>query len=210
MNPPPPPAEPPPRGTTAALAVAGAVLLALLVFRGYGHQWGARPTEVGVAGVDLNRADAVDLEQVPGLGPKRAAAIVAHRAAYGPFADTDALTHVPGVGPHTAEKAGAYLTIPPTAVPVPETLERKPPAPVPAKSGKLALGDKLDVNAATEADLQRLPGVGPTLARRIVETRAGKPFAAVDDLRRVRGIGAKTLDSLRPYVVVIGAGQRGP
>ncbi len=208
MTPPPPPAAvPPPRGTTAALAVAGAVLLALLVLRGYGHHWGARPTEAGLTGVDLNRADAVDLAQVPGLGPKRAAAIVTHRAAHGPFAGTDELTRVPGVGPHTAEKAGAYLTIPPTAVPLPETLERKPPAPT--RSGKLAPGDRLDVNAATEAELQRLPGVGPALARRIVEARAAKPFASADDLRRVRGIGAKTLENLRPFVVV-GAGQRGP
>lgn len=202
MSPPPPPADvPPTRGTTAALAVAGAVLLGLLVLRGYGQQWEARPTEPGLAaGIDLNRADAADLEQVPGLGPKRAAAIVAHRSAYGPFADADELTRVPGVGPHTADKAGAYLTIPPTAVPLPDTLERKPPAPV--KAGKLAPGEKLDVNAATEAELQRLPGIGPTLARRIVETRAGGPFTSVEELRRVRGIGAKTLANLRPYVVV--------
>ena len=48
--------------------------------------------------------------------------------------------------------------------------------------------------------LQRLPAVGPALAARIVETRGAKPFATPDDLRRVRGIGAKTLETLRPHV----------
>ena len=58
----------------------------------------------------------------------------------------------------------------------------------------------MNVNAADLATLQRLPGVGPALAARITETRATKPFATPDDLRRVRSIGAKTLKTLRPYV----------
>ena len=58
------------------------------------------------------------------------------------------------------------------------------------------------MNAASLAELQRLPGVGPVLAQRILDTRAVKPFAAVEDLRRVSGIGLKTLDKLRPFVTV--------
>jgi competence protein ComEA len=65
---------------------------------------------------------------------------------------------------------------------------------------KLRPGDPLlDVNRATEAELLRLPGIGPTLANRIVSQR---PYHAVDDLRRVKGIGVKTLESLRPFVQV--------
>ena len=50
--------------------------------------------------------------------------------------------------------------------------------------------------------MQKLPGIGPTLAKRIVETREAEPFRSVEDLRRVRGIGVKTLEKLRPLVVV--------
>ncbi len=58
----------------------------------------------------------------------------------------------------------------------------------------------VDVNAASAEELERLPRVGPALARRIVEwrTRHG-PFQGSDDLRHVRGIGPSTvrlLDSL--------------
>jgi competence protein ComEA len=43
--------------------------------------------------------------------------------------------------------------------------------------------------------------VGETLARRIVETRAAEgPFVDFDDLRRVRGIGPKTLERMKPYL----------
>ena len=61
---------------------------------------------------------------------------------------------------------------------------------------------KIDVNAATEADFLRLPGIGPTLAARIVLYRANKAFASLDDLRKVKGIGAKTLDAIRPFLAV--------
>ena len=59
----------------------------------------------------------------------------------------------------------------------------------------------LDLNRAALADLMRLPGVGPVLARRILETReAAGRFAAVDDLVAVRGLGPVKLERLRPFV----------
>jgi competence protein ComEA len=83
-----------------------------------------------------------------------------------------------------------------------ETLDRTPgarrrpgPAPTPAAP--------VDVNRATEVELARLPGVGPTLASRIV---AARPFGDVDELRRVRGVRRATLERLRPLVT---AGQPG-
>jgi len=57
----------------------------------------------------------------------------------------------------------------------------------------------VDVNTATHEELMALPGIGKVMAERIVTNR---PFATVDDLRRVPGIGAKTLDKLRPLVHV--------
>lgn len=56
---------------------------------------------------------------------------------------------------------------------------------------------RIRLNEADAAELMRLPGIGPALARRIEEAR---PFADVDDLLRVRGIGPKTLAKLRPLV----------
>ena len=65
-------------------------------------------------------------------------------------------------------------------------------------------GPPLDLNRASLADLMRLPGVGPVLARRILETRetVGQ-FGAVDDLGAVRGLGRAKLERLRPFVGVL-------
>lgn len=61
----------------------------------------------------------------------------------------------------------------------------------------------LDLNRATRDELQRLPGIGPGLAARIVDTRERRgSFGAVDDLRRVRGVGDATLARVRPLLAV--------
>ncbi len=61
----------------------------------------------------------------------------------------------------------------------------------------------LDINRATAAELERLPGIGPTLARRIVEWRETRgPFRSVEDLLQVPGIGPKTLEGIRDKITV--------
>lgn len=60
---------------------------------------------------------------------------------------------------------------------------------------------RVDINEADWPELSTLPGIGEALARRIVESRATDGnFADVDELTRVRGIGPKTLEQLRPYL----------
>lgn len=63
--------------------------------------------------------------------------------------------------------------------------------------------EKIDINRADEAELQRVPGIGPAMAQRIVEWRNehGR-FERLDDLLDIRGIGVKTLEKFRPYLEV--------
>lgn len=60
---------------------------------------------------------------------------------------------------------------------------------------------KIDINTATWVEWSQLDGIGETLARRIVEDRDQHgPFIDVDDIQRVKGIGPKKLDAIRPWL----------
>jgi competence protein ComEA len=61
---------------------------------------------------------------------------------------------------------------------------------------------RIDINQADWPELSQLPEVGETLARRIVDSRAANgPFRDNDDLRRVRGIGPRTMERIKPYLL---------
>lgn len=60
----------------------------------------------------------------------------------------------------------------------------------------------LNVNNASAAELETLPGIGPTIAQAIVAARADHRFETVDDLLRVRGIGPSKLEELRSLITV--------
>lgn len=63
----------------------------------------------------------------------------------------------------------------------------------------------VNINTASAQQLQLLPRVGPALASRIIEFReTNGPFKRVEELVAVRGIGEKSLEQLRPYVVTKG------
>lgn len=67
--------------------------------------------------------------------------------------------------------------------------------PRPAGAGE-APSARLDINSASAAELQDIPGIGPVMAVRII---AARPFKSADDLRQVKGIGDARYAKLRPY-----------
>ncbi len=138
------------------------------------------PLAVGLP-VNPNTAPVKALATIPGVGPALAEAIVAEREAEGPFTGQQDLLRVSGVGPSTLAEIGPFVS-------VPQAPQRD---------------RRLDLNKASERQLQALPGIGPALAARIVEHRDEKgPFQRVNQLDDVSGIGPKTLDRLRPWIKV--------
>jgi competence ComEA-like helix-hairpin-helix protein len=70
----------------------------------------------------------------------------------------------------------------------------------------------VDINRASAAELEALPGIGAAKAAAIIEERQTRPFASVEDLERVRGIGPALLAQLREQVTVApsAAGSKAP
>jgi competence protein ComEA len=150
-----------------------------------------RPLDFRPAAFDLNRADRAQLLQLPGVGPTLADRITAVRDERGGFDSPADLRTVPGFGPARFERIRPLI--------------RADGSPTPPRESTKQPAEPIDINSASVGELEKLPGIGPKMAQRIVDERAKKPFASVDDLRgRVSGIGAKTLEKLRPYVKVKG------
>jgi competence protein ComEA len=104
-----------------------------------------------------------------------------------------------------AMSLSALAHVPHAEPPVPAMTVKRPPSPpvTPEMVHALRDGARLDLNRAGSGELELLPGIGPALARRIVEDRrAHGPFGRVEALLRVRGIGPRTLARLQALVVV--------
>ncbi|WP_368671656.1 ComEA family DNA-binding protein [Corallococcus carmarthensis] len=81
---------------------------------------------------------------------------------------------------------------------------------MPTGAQALALGLKLDLNAASESELALLPGVGRDLAKRLVSAREEQGrFASWEDVDAVPGVGAAKLETLRAATVLDAAAATG-
>lgn len=147
------------------------------------------------SGIDINAATAAQLDALPGIGPSKAEAIVAYRAEHGPFGSVDELDNVPGIGAATIAGLRDQVTLGGEGA-APAAAVQAAPAAQAAVSAGPATG-AVNINTATAAQLQTLPGVGATKAAAIVEDRLNNgPFASCTALTRVMGIGPATVANM--------------
>ncbi len=176
--------------------------------------------------VDPNSASVEELTGLPGLGPLKAKAIVADREANGPFESVESLDRVKGIGPALLEKLRPHLAVASARSARPAASSQrpadegtrddgrkpakraaagptKPPLKLPAGLEKEPPDGKLNLNFATEEELQQLDGVTAANARLIVASRRQNgPFRQLGDLARVPGLTPKLLATL-PYFVTV-------
>lgn len=149
--------------------------------------------------LDPNRAPEVELDRLPGVGPSTARAIVAAREDGGAFRWREDMLRVRGIGPATLARIGPHLALAPA--PPGRAASDAGGSSRPGAGGDGGATRRIDVNRASARELEALPGVGPALARRILELRRRKGrLAGPEDLLEVRGIGPARLEALRDLV----------
>jgi competence protein ComEA len=142
----------------------------------------------GVRWVGVQRFESDLMRQVDRAAPATGAA----RALAAQLAAIDSLRAVPRKSRTRPKSPSAKSASTTTATAKPPRQATGPP-------------ERIDVNTATAADLERLPRVGPALAQRIIEYRQRHgPFQTSEDLRHVRGIGPSTVRLLEPLVTFSG------
>jgi DNA uptake protein ComE-like DNA-binding protein len=167
--------------------------------------------------VDLNTATQQELEALPGVGAATAVKIIAGR----PYASVAELSKA-GVSASTIEKispivkVGRFSKSSATSTEKTTAKEKAPKAEkksaavaapdaqksAPAKVGTAAetTSGPVNLNTASQKDLEALPGVGPATAKKIV---AGRPYSSVADLSKA-GVSASTIKKISPLVVASG------
>jgi competence ComEA-like helix-hairpin-helix protein len=130
--------------------------------------------------VDINTADKAALEGLPGIGTALAEKIIAAR----PFKSVEELKNVKGLGEAKFNGIKGLVS-------VGEDEENVTP--------KLKPGQTININSASQEQLESLLGVGPVKAEAII---AGRPFAKIEDIMKVRGIKEKTFAKIRDYLKV--------
>lgn len=167
--------------------------LTLLLLGAHGLEAQQPKTKTPEAKIDLNTATQEELEKLPAVGEATAKKIIAGR----PYRAVGDLEKA-GVPKATIAKITPLVTVGVVAGAAPPA--EKAPAKTAKAPAAAQAGGKVDLNAATEQELEALKGVGPATAKKII---AGRPYSSVKDLAKA-GLSEKLIALLTPQVTVGG------
>ena len=147
-----------------------------------------------MAGVNVNSATQSELESLPGIGPSKALSIIEYRDTNGPFTSLADLDRVSGIGPSTLANIEPHVVFDGVSTSVPSGTASSRSTESSSSSDPSAV---VNINTASQSDLQSLPGIGPSKAVAIIDNRTENGlFSSCSELSRVTGIGSATVRNI--------------
>lgn len=152
----------------------------------------SEPSSAPSAKVDLNTASQKDLEALPGVGSATAKKIIAGR----PYSSVADLKKA-GISQSTIDKIKSQVTVSASPGNAAASTAKTKPEPKQTPSASAPKG-KVDLNTASQADLEALPGVGAATAKKII---SGRPYGSIADLKKA-GVSQRTISKIQDQVSV--------
>jgi competence protein ComEA len=182
-------------------------------------------TQAGMEKVDINSADKATLETLPGVGPTLAQRIIDGR----PYHSVADLQQIKGMSKSKVNSLKKHITFGSASASAKKhkmsesarggktaTSEQEstaaanstsrstavaPPTPTGHVSGKLAPGEKININTASADELARLPGIGSARSQAIVDYRnQNGEFKSPEDIMKVKGIKSGEFSKIKDYI----------
>ncbi len=145
--------------------------------------------------VDINNASESELQRLNGIGPALAKRIIDYRQTHGNFTRPEDLLRVSGIGQAKLNNIRSQIQ-------VGNGINYSQNSSIVSPRSQ-STGNLIDINHASENELQRLNGIGPALAKRIVQYRQSHgAFSKPEDLLKVSGIGQAKLKNMRSQIQI--------
>lgn len=139
---------------------------------------------------DLNKVSYEDLIAIPGIGPKKAQAIIDYRSGQS-FENVEQLTEIKGIGDKTLLKWKDIFYVEQKGVRIFLIVS--------VKEDSLSMGNRFNLKTVSKDELMSIPGIGSKKAEAILAYREENGINSIDDLKKVKGIGDKLFLKISQY-----------